>query len=84
MADDQDKDRRDFLKRCGGFAAVTPPAMTFLLSTTLSSKAITSSGGPSQPSRGPGQNFQSWLSDLKAQRPPTSPPGQSNPKKPNK
>jgi hypothetical protein len=25
-------DRRDFLKRCGRFAAVTPPAMTLLLS----------------------------------------------------
>jgi hypothetical protein len=28
---DQD-DRRDFLKRCGRFAAVTPPAMALLLS----------------------------------------------------
>jgi hypothetical protein len=32
-ADGQDRDdRRDFLKRCGRFAAVTPPAMALLLS----------------------------------------------------
>jgi hypothetical protein len=85
MPIDQDKDRRDFLKGCGGFAAVTPPAMTFLLSTTLSSKAIASSGSVSQPGRGPGQSFQSWLSDVIDRRgPPASPPGQSNPKKPAK
>lgn len=85
MANDQDKDRRDFLKGCGGFAAVTPPAMTFLLSTTLSSKAIAHSGSISQPSRGPGPNFQSWLADTIDRRgPPASPPGQSKPKKPNK
>ena len=38
-------DRRDFLKKCGKFALVTPPAVTFLLSTSLSSKAIAGSGG---------------------------------------
>jgi len=27
-------ERREFLKRCGRFAAVTPPAMTLLLSVT--------------------------------------------------
>jgi len=31
----QDDDRREFLKTCGRFAAVTPPAMTLLLSTSL-------------------------------------------------
>lgn len=39
------EDRRDFLKSCGKFAAVTPPAMTLLLSTSLTSAAIASSGG---------------------------------------
>lgn len=38
-------DRRDFLKSCGRFAAVTPPAVTLLLSTSLTSGAIAKSGG---------------------------------------
>lgn len=38
-------DRREFLKKCGQFAVVTPPAVTFLLSTSMSSKAIAASGG---------------------------------------
>jgi hypothetical protein len=38
------EDRRAFLKSCGKFAAVTPPAMTLLLSTSLTSTAIASSG----------------------------------------
>jgi hypothetical protein len=38
-------DRRDFLKKCGAFAAATPPAVTFLLSTSMSSKAIAASSG---------------------------------------
>lgn len=37
--------RRDFLKRAGRFAAVTPPAITLLLGTSLSSRAIAKSGG---------------------------------------
>jgi hypothetical protein len=37
-------DRRDFLKKCGTFAAVTPPAITMLLSTSLTSNAIAKSG----------------------------------------
>ncbi|EIG56422.1 hypothetical protein FXB41_27935 [Bradyrhizobium canariense] len=40
---DQD-DRREFLKTCGRFAAVTPPAITLLLSTSLTSDAIAKSG----------------------------------------
>lgn len=39
------EDRREFLKSCGKFAAVTPPAMTLLLSTSLTSAAIAGSGG---------------------------------------
>lgn len=42
---DKDDDRRAFLKTCGRFAAVTPPAMTLLLSTSLTSTAIARSGG---------------------------------------
>jgi hypothetical protein len=41
---DQDDDRREFLKTCGKFAAVTPPAITLLLSTSLTSDAIAHSG----------------------------------------
>jgi hypothetical protein len=41
----EDGDRREFLKTCGRFAAVTPPAMTLLLSTSLTSEAIAQSGG---------------------------------------
>ncbi|WP_247475334.1 MULTISPECIES: hypothetical protein [unclassified Bradyrhizobium] len=43
--DTDGEDRREFLKSCGKFAAVTPPAMTLLLSTSLTSTAIASSGG---------------------------------------
>ena len=39
------EDRRRFLKTCGRFAATVPPAMTVLLSTSLSSKAIAKSTG---------------------------------------
>jgi hypothetical protein len=37
-------DRRKFLAACGKFAVVTPPAMTLLLSTSLTSTAIAQSG----------------------------------------
>ena len=40
-------DRRKFLAACGKFAVVTPPAMTVLLSTSLTSTAIAKSGGGS-------------------------------------
>lgn len=33
-------DRRDFLKACGRYAVTVPPAMTILLSTSMSSDAI--------------------------------------------
>lgn len=38
------EDRRNFLKSAGRFAAVTSPAMTLLLSTSLTSDAIAASG----------------------------------------
>lgn len=44
--------RRDFLKKTGRFAAVTPPAITLLLGTSLNSKAIAKSGG-THPGGGP-------------------------------
>ncbi len=37
--------RRDFLKKAGRFAVVTPPAITLLLGTSLSSRAIAKSNG---------------------------------------
>nr|WP_046862277.1 hypothetical protein [Microvirga massiliensis] len=47
-----DDDRREFLKRCGKFAATVPPAVTMLLSTSLTSEAIAASG--SKPGNGYG------------------------------
>jgi len=41
----EEADRRKFLATCGKFAVVTPPAITMLLSTSLTSDAITASGG---------------------------------------
>jgi len=40
-----DEDRRNFLATCGKFAVVTPPAITLLLSTSLTSTAIAGSAG---------------------------------------
>jgi len=37
--------RRDFLKKAGRFAVVTPPAITLLLGTSLNSRAIARSAG---------------------------------------
>ncbi len=45
MSSSEEDDRREFLRSCGRFASVTPPAITALLSTSLSSSAITSSNG---------------------------------------
>ncbi|TGQ52578.1 hypothetical protein EN836_19335 [Mesorhizobium sp. M1C.F.Ca.ET.193.01.1.1] len=45
--------RRDFLKKAGRFAAMTPPAITLLLGTSLNSTAIAKSGG-SRPGNGQG------------------------------
>jgi hypothetical protein len=42
-----DEDRRKFLASCGKFAVVTPPAITLLLSTSLTSDAIAGSSGRS-------------------------------------
>jgi hypothetical protein len=40
-----DEGRRDFLAACGKFAITVPPAMTVLLSSSLSSPAIARSAG---------------------------------------
>lgn len=45
MGEQKDDDRREFLKTCGKFAVVTPPTITALLSTSLTSTAIAKSGG---------------------------------------
>lgn len=37
--------RRDFLLKAGKFASITPPAITLLLGTSLSSRAIAKSSG---------------------------------------
>jgi hypothetical protein len=43
--DANDDNRRDFLMKCGRFAAVTPPTVTMLLVTTMNSDAVAVSGG---------------------------------------
>lgn len=43
--DAEGDDRREFLKSCGKFAAVTPPTVTLLLSTSLTSATTAGSGG---------------------------------------
>jgi len=39
------EDRRKFLATCGRFAAVTPPMLTLLVSTSVNTDAIAKSGG---------------------------------------
>jgi hypothetical protein len=46
-------DRRQFLSTLGRFSLVTPPVVTMLLSTSLTSKAVAQSGGGGKPSGGP-------------------------------
>ena len=45
MKQTDEEDRRIFLAKCGRFAVTVPPAMTALLSTSLTSDAIAHSGG---------------------------------------
>lgn len=56
-----DADRRKFLASCGKFAAVTPPALTMLLSTSLTSDAIASSGRGGRPRD---RDMPGWLEKL--------------------
>lgn len=48
----EDHARREFLAKAGRFALVTPPAITLLLGTSLSSRAIAKSNGSSRPGYG--------------------------------
>ena len=50
----EDQARRDFLKKVGRFAAVTPPAITLLLGTSLNSRAIAQSSGSGRGGSRPG------------------------------
>jgi hypothetical protein len=62
-----DDDRRKFLAACSKFAVITPPALTVMLSTSLSSKAIASSSGSGNPHPGRGRgndDFLLWLEKL--------------------
>ncbi|MBR0831423.1 hypothetical protein JQ596_38555 [Bradyrhizobium manausense] len=56
----EEDDRREFLKASGRFAVVTPPAISILLSTSLTSDAIAVSGvvrrGDNQNQNDQGQN----------------------------
>ena len=54
--------RREFLKTLGRAALVTPPAMTILLSTSMDSDAIASSGG--RPRSGKGNKKRGFLSKI--------------------
>ena len=49
----EDRARRAFLGKAGRFAAVTPPAITLLLGTSLGSRAIAGSNGSHCPGKGP-------------------------------
>jgi hypothetical protein len=51
---ESNEDRRRFLAACGKFAVVTPPVMTMLLSTSLTSTAIAGSVGGSKGNNGYG------------------------------
>lgn len=71
----EDQARREFLRKTGRFAAVTAPAITLLLGTSLNSRAIAQSAG-TKPGWGYGDK----------NRLHTGPPGQtgSNAKGPKK
>jgi hypothetical protein len=62
-------DRRAFLQKCGRFAIVTPPAISMLLSTSLTSNAIAKSGGDSaKPGKGRGHSHSHRHSGRKLER----------------
>jgi hypothetical protein len=65
-SDPLDEDRRKFLAACGKFAAVTPPALTVLLSMSLNSEAVAKSGGGRDGGTkgGRDRDFLEWLERL--------------------
>jgi hypothetical protein len=68
QAPSEDNDRRNFLKKCGKFAAITPPTITMLLSTSLTSNAIASS------SKGPRTRGDNGVGNGLDLQPPGNPP----------
>jgi hypothetical protein len=44
-SEEHEVERRKFLAQCGRFSIATPPAITLLMSTSLTSQAIAKSGG---------------------------------------
>ncbi len=63
-----DTARRKFLTNCGKLAATVPPAMTVLLSTSLSSPAIAMSAG------NPKENCNNGVGNGPDCQPPGNPP----------
>ena len=56
----EDQARREFLRKAGRFAVVTPPAITLLLGTSLNSRAIAMSSGSGGGSGGKGGARPGW------------------------
>jgi len=48
----EDQARREFMIKAGRFAVLTPPTITALLATSMTSPAIASSGGVYRPGNG--------------------------------
>jgi hypothetical protein len=65
LKNSEEDDRRQFLQTCGRFAVVTSPAVTLLLSTSLTSTAIASSGGRNV-RNDTGDRGTSWFDDDRA------------------
>ena len=68
------EDRREFLKTCGRFAVTVPPAVTVLLSTSLSSEAIAKSGGGGGGGHGGGPKGNNGVGNGPDPQPPGNPP----------
>ena len=66
------EDRRRFLQSCGRFAVTVPPAITILLSTSLSSAAIAASSGGGGGGHGPKGN--NGVGNGPDPQPPGNPP----------
>jgi hypothetical protein len=54
-----EQDRREFLRKSGKYALITPPAITLLLSTSLTSDALAKSGGRHHSHKG-GKGGKKW------------------------
>ena len=49
---ESEQDRRNFIKSCGRFVVTVPPAMTTMLTTSLTSNAIAKSTGAGDTGKG--------------------------------